>query len=214
MNTDRNPKNQVGTNRPKSVFGRIERVPLGTMVLLLALAAITIMFAVLVVAYVSARAGSTQLPGLHPFPRYFSLSTIIIVLSSYVLAQAPRLYKQDDLTMLGRCLLASLLLGAVFAGLQMLGWRELTQQGVKFQGESSGTFVYLISALHVLHLLGGMAFLLFMLVSVTHADRDAVRHLVYIRNPYRRRQLRLLSIYWHFIDVLWVALFAVFLFLY
>ncbi|MEJ7658930.1 MAG: hypothetical protein WKG07_04560 [Hymenobacter sp.] len=47
-----------------------------------------------------------------------------------------------------------------------------------------------------------------------HASRDAVRALVFIRNPYYLRQLRALTTYWHFIDVLWVALFAVFLFLY
>ena len=47
-----------------------------------------------------------------------------------------------------------------------------------------------------------------------HASQDAVRSLVFIRNPYHLRQLRALTTYWHFIDVLWVALFAVFLFLY
>ena len=105
-------------------------------------------------------------------------------------------------------------LGSVFAGLQLLGWRELMAQGVLFSGKASGTFVYLISALHVVHVLGGMLYLLALLLRVLHADRDAVRALVYIRNPFHRRQLRLLSTYWHFVDGLWVALFAVFLFLY
>ena len=63
-------------------------------------------------------------------------------------------------------------------------------------------------------LLAGMLFLLALLLRVTHAKRDAVRTLIFIRNPYYRRQLRLLGTYWHFIDVLWVMLFAVFLFLY
>ncbi|GAC1373272.1 MAG: hypothetical protein NVSMB30_15070 [Hymenobacter sp.] len=141
----------------------------------------------------------------------------MLVLSSYTMAQAPRLYGQDDLNSLGRCLGATLLLGCVFAGLQVLGWRELMSQGVPFQGEassSSGEFIYLISALHVAHLLGGMLFLLAFLLRVTYTSRDAVRTLVFIRNPYYRRHLRLLGTYWHFIDVLWVVLFTVFLFFY
>jgi cytochrome c oxidase subunit 3 len=85
---------------------------------------------------------------------------------------------------------------------------------VFFTGEASGTYVYLISALHVAHLLGGMLFLLSLLLRTLHASRDAVRTLVFIRNPYRRLQLRLLSQYWHFIDGLWVVLFTLFLFLY
>lgn len=185
--------------------------------LYLALLAITVMFVMLVVAYVVTRLRSGVPTGLHALPRYFSLSTIVLVVSSYIIGQAPRLYAQDDLSSLARCLGATLLLGAIFAGLQVLGWRELMMQGVPFQGRassSSGQFIYLISALHVAHLLGGMLFLLALLLRVIHANRDAVRTLIFIRNPYHRRQLSLLGTYWHFIDVLWVALFAVFLFMY
>ena len=113
-----------------------------------------------------------------------------------------------------RGLAATLLLACIFAGLQVLGWRELQQQGIFFSGEAGGTYVYLISALHVAHLLGGMLFLLVLLLRALAAARDAVRGLVFIRDPYQLRQLRLLSTYWHFIDVLWVLLFAVFLCLY
>lgn len=185
--------------------------------LYLALVAITVMFLMLVVAYAAARIHSGVPTGVQPLPRYFSLSTIVLVVSSYTIGQAMRLYEHDDLSSLGRCLGATLLLGCIFAGLQVLGWRELTTHGVPFQGEtssSSGQFIYLISALHVAHLLGGMVLLLALLLQVLHADRDAVRSLVFIRNPYYRRQIKLLGTYWHFIDVLWVVLFAVFLFLY
>jgi cytochrome c oxidase subunit 3 len=183
----------------------------------LAIVAIAVMFVMLVVAYVFTRLHSGVPTGLHPLPRYFSLSTIVLLLSSYTIAQARRLYAADDLSSLGRCLGATLLMGCVFAGLQALGWHELTRNGVTFQGatsSSSGQFIYLISALHVAHLLGGMLFLLALLLRVNHADRDAVRSLVFIRNPYHRRQLQLLGTYWHFIDVLWIGLFAVFLFMY
>ena len=79
---------------------------------------------------------------------------------------------------------------------------------------ASGTYVYLISALHVAHLLGGMLFLLALLVRTVRASGDAVRGLVFIRNPYRRLQLRMLSLFWHCIDALWLVLFVVFVFLY
>lgn len=217
MNSEHDHRNQVGASRRPSAFARIERMSPLFMVLYLVLVAIAIMFVMLVAAYVATRLRSGVPTGLHALPRYFSLSTIVLVISSYTIGQAGRLYAQDDLNSLVRCLGATLLLGAVFAGLQVLGWRELMSQGVFFQGAtstSSGQFIYLISALHVAHLLGGMLFLLALLLRAVHADRDAVRALVYSRNPYRRRQLQLLATYWHFIDVLWVTLFGVFLFLY
>jgi cytochrome c oxidase subunit 3 len=217
MNSEHEHQNRVGARQRSSPFSRIERLSPLMVALYLALLAVTVMFVMLVVAYVVTRLRSGVPTGLHALPRYFSLSTIVLVVSSYIIGQAPRLYAQDDLSSLARCLGATLLLGAIFAGLQVLGWRELMMQGVPFQGRassSSGQFIYLISALHVAHLLGGMLFLLALLLRVIHANRDAVRTLIFIRNPYHRRQLSLLGTYWHFIDVLWVALFAVFLFMY
>ena len=197
-----------------SAFGRIERVPPLLMLLYLAMLGITMLFVTLVAMYVASRAQSTVPRGLHEFPRYFSLSTVVLVVSSYTLGQAPRLYRTDDLPGLVRCLGATLLLGCIFSGLQVQGWRELVNQGVLFAGERSGTFVYVISGLHVAHIAGGLIFMLVQLLRTLHASRDSVRTLVFIRNPYHLRQLRALLTYWHFIDVLWVALFVVFLFLY
>jgi len=212
---DRNSPPGTG-RRPAggSAFSRIERVPPLLMLLYLALLGIAMLFVTLVAMYVASRAQSGVPTGLHPFPRYFSLSTIVLLVSSYTLAQAPRLYRADDLDGLVRCLGATLLLGCVFSGLQVQGWRELVRQGVLFTGERSGTFVYVISGLHVAHILAGLIFLLVNMLRTLHASRDAVRTLVFIRNPYHLRQLRALLTYWHFIDVLWVALFGVFLFLY
>jgi cytochrome c oxidase subunit 3 len=214
---DNERRNQVGAGRQpagSSAFGRMERVPPLLMMLYLGLLGISILFAMLVVMYIMTRLQGGATPGTHPFPRYFSLSTIVLLVSSYTLAQSPRLYKADDLLGLIRCLGATLLLASFFCGLQVLGWRELAQQGVFFKGAPSGTYVYLITAVHVVHILAGMGFLLTLLLRTMHAARDGVRTLIFIRNPYYRRQLQAMAVYWHFVDVVWLVLFAVFLFAY
>lgn len=213
MNSDNERKDKVGTRSP-SAFARIERLPPLLMLLYLVLVGVTVLFVMLVLAYVHTRYVSDLPSGLHPFPRSFSISTIVLVVSGYALSQARRLYQQDDMPGLVRCLGVTLVLGSVFAGLQVLGWHELMTQGVLFEGAASGTYVYLISALHVAHVLGGILFLTTLFLRTLHASRDAVRTLVFIRNPYRRLQLRLITTYWHYIDALWVVLFAIFLFLY
>ncbi len=192
----------------------MERVPPLLMLLYLGLLGISILFTMLVVMYVMTRLHSGNAMAGHPFPRYFSLSTIVLLVSSYTLAQSQRLYKADDVSGLARCLGATLLLASIFCGLQVLGWRELIQQGVLFTGAPSGTYVYLITAVHVVHILAGMGYLLALLLRTLHAGRDGVRTLVFIRNPYYRRQLQAMTVYWHFVDVVWVVLFAVFLFAY
>ena len=214
MSPDPNRPQRLRTDRPASGFRRMERLPPSVMILYMALVAITVMFVMLVAAYANNRLSSDLPLGENQLPRYFSLSTLVLLISSYTLAQASRLYRADDVPALARCLGATMLLGSIFAGLQAAGWREMMLQNVFFTGAASGTYVYLISALHVAHLLGGMIFLLVLLVRVVQARRDAVRELVFIRDPYQLRQLRLLGTYWHYIGALWVGLFAVFLFLY
>lgn len=198
-----------------TAFQRIERLPPLVMMLYLALVGITILFAVLVAMYLASRVHNGPAAVQHSLPRYFSLSTVVLLVSSYTLAQAPRLYRADDLPTLVRCLAATLLLGCIFSGLQVQGWRELTQQGVLFTGKrSSDSFIYLITGVHVLHVVVGLGLLLAQLLRTLYAARDGVRTLVYIRNPYHFWQLRRLGLYWHFIDGLWVVLFSLFLFLY
>ncbi|GAB3825632.1 cytochrome c oxidase subunit 3 [Hymenobacter jeollabukensis] len=214
MNSDKERKDKVGAGRPTPTSAYRARLPLLELVLYLTLAGVTMMFAALVTLYLYTRTHEGDVGSPHPFPRWFSLSTVVLLISSYVLAQAPRLYRTDEVPALARCLGATLLLGCIFAGLQVLGWRELQDQGVFFTREPSGTYVYLISALHVLHLLGGMIFLGVLLGHALRASRDGIRTLVFIRNPYWRVRLRLLGIFWHFVDALWVVLFTIFLFLF
>jgi cytochrome c oxidase subunit 3 len=214
---DNERRNQVGAGRQpagSSAFGRIERVPPLLLMFYLALAGVGVLFTVLVAMYVFTRMQDGGEPSGRPFPRYFSLSTIVLLVSSYVLGQAQRLYRADDLANLVRCLLATLLLASIFCGLQLAGWHELTQQGVLFRDKPSGTFIYFISGVHIAHIVGGMLYMLALLLRTRHAAHDGVRTLVFIRNPYHRRQLQAVTVYWHFVDIIWLVLFAVFLFLY
>jgi cytochrome c oxidase subunit 3 len=217
LQTPDNDRRQRGTGRAPvgtSAFNRMERMPPRLLMLYFGLLGIGVLFAGLVALYVLTRVRSGEAPGGHVFPRFFSLSTIVLLVSSLVLGQATRLYRADDLPTLARCLGATLLLASIFCGLQLAGWRELTLQHVLFKDKPSGSFVYFISGVHIAHIVGGMAYLLALLLRTLHAARDGVRTLVFIRNPYRRRQLQAITTYWHFVDAVWVVLFAVFLFLY
>jgi cytochrome c oxidase subunit 3 len=107
----------------------------------------------------------------------------------------------------------TLALGVGFVGAQLIGWNELDAMGISFTGKASGTYLYLISALHILHLLGGIIFLSFLFFKTAHVATDGIRSLVFIRDPYRRLQLSMLRSYWHFMDALWLCLYLVFLFM-
>src|SRR5690606_41834966 len=58
------------------------------------------------------------------------------------------------------------------------------------------TYLYLITALHILHLAGGIIFLSYLFFKTAHVVTDGIRSLIFIRDPYRSLQLSMLTSYW------------------
>lgn len=203
-------KNTIGTSS-SSTFSRIEKVHPFLMMLYLIMVGMSVLFLILIAAYIRTRLLEEGPINRH-FPNFFSFSTILILCSSFVISRSPYFYRKDDLLKLKIGLWATLLLGMAFVWSQIAGWREMAIHGIPFQGGGSGTYIYLISALHSVHLLGGFVYLSYFLLKTLHASLNPIRTLVFIRNPYCRQQITMLCAYWHFMDILWVSIYLVFLF--
>ena len=163
---------------------------------------ITMLFAGFTSAY-TARAdnGSWQIISL---PSAFYLSTAIIITSSITLFAAFQMAKKDNQKGIVIGLIATFLLGILFTYTQFQGWAELKAADIVLAGKFSnaaGSFVYLLTGIHLLHLAGG---LISLLVAIFNAVKGKY-------NSQNTLGLELCSIYWHFLDILWIYLF---LFLY
>lgn len=163
---------------------------------------IVMLFAGITSAYVVRADNGNWL--LFNLPNAFFLSTAVIVTSSITLFFSLQMAKKNNSkgTTLG--LLATFFLGVLFAYLQYVGWGELYSKNIVFAGKTanaSGSFLYLITFLHLLHLFAGL-----IAVLVTLKNSIKGRY-----NAQNTLGLELCSIYWHFLDILWVYLF---LFLY
>lgn len=163
---------------------------------------IVMLFAGLTSAYVVRADNGNWL--VFQLPDIAFISTAIIITSSLTLLLAQNAIKKGNnkLTVIG--LLITLLLGIAFFYTQIEGWKQLTTQGIYFVGKysnASGSFLYLIAAVHLAHMVGG---LIALSVSLTKAVLKKYSSSDYLG-------IELTSIYWHFLDALWVYLF---LFLY
>jgi cytochrome c oxidase subunit 3 len=72
--------------------------------------------------------------------------------------------------------------------------------------DNSAGYLYVISGLHFLHVIAGLPFLGIFLWKAYKKMVDPVSVLVYFSDPEKRLKLRLLTIYWHFLDGLWIYL--------
>lgn len=134
-----------------------------------------------------------------PIPNLFYISTVLLVISSITLHLSYRGYKAQKESNYKLFLVVSFVLGWLFIILQYLGWNELFNMGVDFKANVSGSFFYLISGAHVLHVLGGLAALT---VALIHAFS-----LKFEYKEKRKNRFELVLQYWHFVDVLWIYLF-------
>jgi cytochrome c oxidase subunit 3 len=163
---------------------------------------IVMMFAGLTSAYVVRADNGNWL--LFELPSAFYLSTAVIVTSSITLFFAFQMAKKNNQKGIIFGVLATFILGLLFSYFQYAGWSELYSKHIVFGGKSSnasGSFLYLITFLHLLHLFAGLISLLVTLINAIKGKYNAQNTL----------GLELCSIYWHFLDILWVYLF---LFLY
>jgi cytochrome c oxidase subunit III len=158
------------------------------------LAAILMFFLALVSAFIVRKGfpnGNWQ--PLTP-PRVLWLNTLVLLASSATIVRARRLLTREDLAGYRQWWFMTTALGVLFLAGQVLAWRQLAAAGVFLASNPASSFFYVFTAAHGLHLLGGVIALIFV----------AARH---TRRLTRSTAVEVVSIYWHFMDGLWVFLF-------
>jgi cytochrome c oxidase subunit III len=168
--------------------------------LYLGIAGIIMMFSALISAYIVRQAAGNWLE--FQLPDQFFYSTLVILFSSLTLHYA-YLQLKNERTALHKILtLIGLVLGLVFIGLQYSGWLEMESIGVYLTGNPSGSFVYVLSGLHALHLLGGISALLSAVLYAFLSSRITEKRIF---------NFKLVLHYWHFVGVLWIYLLLFFI---
>ena len=129
-----------------------------------------------------------------------ALNTIFLVTSSFTLHFAEHFLKHDNMRMFKVLLGVTLILGFLFVGGQILEYYEfIVIEGFDIFSGKYGAMFYSLTGLHGLHVTGGAFFLLYVFVSAFRGGISKERHSV----------LTSASIYWHFVDVVWIFLMVV-----
>lgn len=168
----------------------------------LALASVMMLFTSLSSAYV-VRAGTARDWVPIAMPRVLLVSTALILISSVTLEFARRSLKRSLHNAYAKYVLLTVLLGLGFLAAQLIAWRQLAVQGVYLASHPHSSFFYLLTGAHAVHLVGGLLALLFLWF------RSRRRHQFVEPGRVARRQATAdaVTIYWHFMDGLWIYLF-------
>jgi cytochrome c oxidase subunit 3 len=176
--------------------------------LLLGMASMAMAFAGLTSGYVVSRKALLQenLWMEFPLPQWFTWSTIVIALSSLTMILATRSIRKDDTPNATRFIWGTFALGLLFFWMQYMGWQDLIERGIYFTGKgssTSGSWVYIITLFHLLHILGGLITL-----AVTGNRASRAKY-----SSDNKLGFELSAIFWHFLGGLWLYLFLFLLFI-
>lgn len=162
----------------------------------LGIVSIIMMFAAFTSAYLVRRAEGNWLE--FSIPKIFTYSTIVLILSSISMHFSYWAAKKDQFLLLRSAISITFVLGIVFLLMQWFGWKELVKNNVFLVGNPSGSFFYVLSGLHGLHIVSALIVLIFALVSAFKFNIHAKK----------LNQMEMCVTYWHFLDLLWLYLFV------
>lgn len=165
------------------------------------LVAVLMTFSGLIAAYVViATNGAIEWKPFNlPIPVW--ISTALILASSITYHIAKGAFDGNDQARAKKWLLVTTVLGGTFISSQILAWTELVRRGMYVQSNPYAGFFYILTALHAIHVLGGIIALGSVLLRSWHGTSNEEELL-------RRRTLAgVTGWYWHFMGGLWVVLF-------
>jgi cytochrome c oxidase subunit III len=158
-------------------------------------------FAALFAMYFSIRAAAPEMWAEHTqhleIP-YATTFTVILVLSSVTCQLGVFAAEKGDVFALRRWFTITFVMGLIFVLGQANEYRNLVHEGIKLNGDGYGSMFYLTTGFHGLHVTGGLiAFIVYM-----------IRTTMGRFTPAQATSAIVVSYYWHFVDIVWIALFA------
>jgi len=132
-------------------------------------------------------------------PDAFIYSSLVIIASSITLVFASRALKKLNFSLQRNMLWITMILAIAFGVMQFNAWGSMVRTGATLVGNNAAiSFIYVVSGMHLLHIIGGVGLII-------NALAGSYKSLPVAKVQYR---MEIASIFWHFIDILWIYLYV------
>ena len=144
-----------------------------------------------------------------------AIMTFVLISSSGTMAMAVNFAYRRNRKMTAYLMLATAALGATFVGMQAFEWYKLISEGVRPWGnpwgsEQFGAIFFMVTGFHGTHVSIGVIFLLIVARKVWRGDFDTGRRGFFTSAKSDYQSVEIMGLYWHFVDLVWVFIFAFF----
>ena len=211
------PDGMAGVVADWSADKQTFHVPWGKAMMWIFLLSDTFIFSCFLTGYMTVRISTTEVwPNasevfaLHMFGAdipliLIAIMTFILITSSGTMAMAVNFGYARNRKVTATLMLVTALLGASFVGMQAFEWSKLISEGVRpwgnpFGAPQFGSAFFMITGFHGLHVTGGVIYLLIVAFKVLRGDYESRGYEI----------VEITGLYWHFVDLVWVFIFAFF----
>jgi cytochrome c oxidase subunit 3 len=126
------------------------------------------------------------------------VATVVLIVSSFTMQWGVWRIRRDDRRGMNRALVVTLVLGVAFLLMQAFDYSILYGEGIRLNSGIFGSLFYTMTGFHGAHVFGGVVGITVMLLRGLAGQFSARHHVA----------VEAVSIYWHFVDVVWIALFT------
>jgi cytochrome c oxidase subunit 3 len=231
------PQDALAPPRPEGVRGFVadwssdqrafKDVSWGKAMMWIFLLSDTFIFGCFLLSYMTARMSTTvawpnpsevfalEIGGAHLPLILIAIMTFVLISSSGTMALAVNYGYRRDRRRTVVLLLFTALMGATFVGMQAFEWTKLILEGVRpwgnpFGAAQFGSTFFMITGFHGTHVTIGVIFLLIVARKVWRGDYDRGDRGFFTSRRGNYEQVEIMGLYWHFVDLVWVFIFAFF----
>jgi cytochrome c oxidase subunit 3 len=204
-----------------------KNVPWGKAMMWIFLLSDTFIFSSFLISYMTVRMSTvvswpntSEVFALHLFGAdvpliLIAIMTFILISSSGTMVLAVNYGYRRDRKLTTILLIVTALLGASFVGMQAFEWTKLILEGVRpwgnpFGAVQFGSVFFMITGFHGAHVSIGVLFLLIIARKVWRGDYDEGRRGFFTSRKGNYSVVEIMGLYWHFVDLVWVFIFAFF----
>ncbi len=204
-----------------------KNVPWGKAMIWIFLLSDTFIFSCFLLSYMTVRISTTvpwpnpsevfalTIAGAHIPLILIAIMTFILISSSGTMAMAVRFGYGRDRIKSGVLMLVTAAFGATFVGMQAFEWTKLIVEGVRPWGNPMGaaqfgSSFFMITGFHGFHVSVGVLFLIIIARKVLRGDFDTEKRGFFTSRKGNYEVVEIMGLYWHFVDLVWVFIFALF----
>ena len=128
------------------------------------------------------------------------INTFVLITSSVTMVLALDAVQKGNQKVLVRNLILTIVLAFCFLGIKSYEYPHKWHEGITISSGLFGSFYFTLTGLHMLHVIGGIAFISYILVNAKKGRYTPEHH----------ERVEYAGLYWHFVDLVWVILFPIF----